>query len=383
VIADGTTNVTGCNSKQSSGSTVISYYSDINNATLGANNRAYYASINATTNTTNTGYQADVLTANGTTASTVTNYGFRTTINGTVQALYSFGFHAQSYKANYNYGIRAEAIPTPGINADALSCGGYFDGGTSNVGTSVINAYGVEAYAHGGSTANYGVAGKCNGSAADNYAVYGEVIQPGAASNNYAGYFAGNVYATGTITSSDQKLKTNITAISNALNIINQLHPKLFDYLSASYPSMHLPTDTHAGLIAQDLEMVLPNLVNTARQPAVTDSNGVTTQAAVDFKGVNYQELIPYLIAAVKEQQQQIDSLANLISNNAYPKQPLQSMSVTLSNQASIILNQNDPNPFAQNTTITYSIPEEVKNAQLLIYDNNGTILKTITINEK
>jgi frataxin-like iron-binding protein CyaY len=57
-------------------------------------------------------------------------------------------------------------------------------------------------------------------------------------------------------------------------------------------------------------------------------------------------------------------------------------MTVTLSNQASIILNQNDPNPFAQNTTITYSIPDEVKRTTL-IYDNNGTILKTITINEK
>jgi hypothetical protein len=58
-------------------------------------------------------------------------------------------------------------------------------------------------------------------------------------------------------------------------------------------------------------------------------------------------------------------------------------MQVALSNQTKIILNQNDPNPFAENTTIKYFIPENVNAAQLLFYNNTGTIFKTIDIFEK
>ncbi|HQV00330.1 MAG: hypothetical protein JNK61_02050 [Bacteroidia bacterium] len=147
---------------------------------------------------------------------------------------------------------------------------------------------------------------------------------------------------------------------------------------------MNLTQGLQYGFITQELEMVLPQLMRQFVQPPTQDSSGNIITPQVNFTAIAYQPLIALLIAGYKEHQQQIDSLADLINNNAYPlKQPLQSMTVTLSNQASIILNQNDPNPFAQNTTITYSIPDEVKNAQLLIYDNNGTILKTITINEK
>ena len=42
-----------------------------------------------------------------------------------------------------------------------------------------------------------------------------------------------------------------------------------------------------------------------------------------------------------------------------------------------------DPNPFAENTTINYFIPDNVNVAQLLFYDNSGAILKTVDIKEK
>ena len=48
------------------------------------------------------------------------------------------------------------------------------------------------------------------------------------------------------------------------------------------------------GVLAQELEQVLPELVNTG-------SDG--------YKAVNYAQLTPVLIEAIKEQQQQIEAL--------------------------------------------------------------------------
>ena len=56
---------------------------------------------------------------------------------------------------------------------------------------------------------------------------------------------------------------------------------------------------------------------------------------------------------------------------------------VKLSNTKAIILDQNVPNPFAEQTTISYFIPDEVSDAQIFFYDNNGTVLKMVDINEK
>jgi len=42
--------------------------------------------------------------------------------------------------------------------------------------------------------------------------------------------FAGNVYTTGSYTSSDQKLKQNIKDVTSAMDIIGQLKPKTYDF---------------------------------------------------------------------------------------------------------------------------------------------------------
>ncbi len=62
-------------------------------------------------------------------------------------------------------------------------------------------------------------------------------------------------------TSSDQKLKQNIQDFTSAMDIINQLHPKKYDYRQdGNYKLMKLPQGTHYGLIAQDVEKYYPTL---------------------------------------------------------------------------------------------------------------------------
>ena len=81
-------------------------------------------------------------------------------------------------------------------------------------------------------------------------------------SASYAGYFAGNVYTTGSYLPSGLNLKHNINDFDKAMNVLAQLHPKFYEYNSESnFKAMNLPEGQHYGLIAEDVEKVLPALV--------------------------------------------------------------------------------------------------------------------------
>ena len=56
------------------------------------------------------------------------------------------------------------------------------------------------------------------------------------------------------------------------------------------------------------------------------------------------------------------------------------STTVTLTNRENIVLNQNSPNPFAEQTTITYKLPNTVKTAKMVFYDAHGELIKVVDI---
>jgi hypothetical protein len=85
---------------------------------------------------------------------------------------------------------------------------------------------------------------------------------------------------------SDKKKKKNIKKLKNSLDIVNQLEGVSFQWKDNGMESY--------GIIAQELEQVIPALVNTD---------------ALGNKSVNYNGLIPFLLNAIKEQQKQIESL--------------------------------------------------------------------------
>jgi len=107
--------------------------------------------------------------------------------------------------------------------------------------------------------------------------------------------------ATGSVGSySDVRLKNNITAFTDGLNVIRKINPVLF-YYNADAP---FKTDRQqVGVIAQELEKIAPYMIekNTA--------NGYT-----DLRTVNNQAYTFLLINAIKEQQSQIESQQNKIN---------------------------------------------------------------------
>jgi hypothetical protein len=244
---------------------------------------------------------------------------------------------------------------------------------------------------------------------AESYRLYG-IYATTYNSDSYAGHFGGDVSTTGGYyTGSDRKLKQNITGLSSAMDIINKLQPKAYEFRQdGNYKHLKLPKGKHYGLIAQELEEVLPGLVkenqfntthpvpkeenlnaiqaNTGTQPALEmiESKG----EVIDYKTVNYIELIPILVKGMQEQQQQIEAL---ITKNKALEDRMQSMVATMSNSrsqsdlmvtvSSAYLEQSTPNPTGSAALIRYNVPQNSGTAQLLLTNMKGQVLRQLTLN--
>jgi hypothetical protein len=102
---------------------------------------------------------------------------------------------------------------------------------------------------------------------------------------------SGGVYltATGTswISNSDERLKENLVPITDALTKVNSLRAVIGNFISDESKN---PTPF---LIAQDVQAVLPE--------AVTSSTIKGDETNTEYLGVAYTEIIPLLVASIKE----------------------------------------------------------------------------------
>jgi len=226
-----------------------------------------------------------------------------------------------------------------------------------------------------------------------NAAVYGDLVLPPAVhtGSDWAGYFNGDVFTTTAYYPSDINLKRDIQDISNPMSIINKLNPKSYLFKQQENQAMNLPNGVHYGLISQEVENILPGLVKNSVHPARYDSHGNVVHPEIKYKALNYTELIPFLIAGMKEQQSQIEKLQARVDNleqqeglNQIPDGSGSSnrIDVTLSSKG-IVLNQNDPNPFKEHTIIQYFIPDDAQQVKIIFTGIKGDILKEVEISEK
>jgi hypothetical protein len=151
------------------------------------------------------------------------------------------------------------------------------------------------------------------------------------------------------------------------------------------------------GLIAQDVEKLMPELVKEAKTPDQYDSLGTLISQGISYKVLDYTGLIPILIQGYQEQQTAIDSLkeqvkqlAEMVSNcctaastGITDSTATARMGVTLDNTSAIILDQNVPNPFAEETQINFIIPDDVQNAKIIFYEKTGRVMKIAVIKER
>jgi len=200
-------------------------------------------------------------------------------------------------------------------------------------------------------------------------------------------------------TLSDQSIKTNVQDLNGSLNKVLAMRGVSFNWNQNLVPEYELDNSEHVGFIAQEINAV------DSRLTFISDEN---------LMHVDYNKIVPIAVEAIQELNGQIaqrDSIINSlnarltqlenclsgilpflcqISHNSiqptqqeFQQQLNKEIDVQLSNRGTIILNQNVPNPFAEQTQISFSIPETVKKAQIHFYDANGKLINSVEIQER
>jgi hypothetical protein len=229
-------------------------------------------------------------------------------------------------------------------------------------------------------------------------------ISSGGSSLRWTAVFATN----GTINTSDAREKENVENLKYGLSELRKLRPVSYNWISKPEEGRKL------GLIAQDLQTVLPEVVRDWDWQYDEDGGNAPIKVPAERLGVFYSDIIPVLVNGIKELDErtqgmdttrlvqlenrlaqkdaEIAELKNMmreiLANQQKFDTDLQSCCFGHSdatgtsgvNQQSTTdnakLEQNIPNPFRENTTIKYYLPSDSRTATITISDLNGVQLK-------
>lgn len=244
---------------------------------------------------------------------------------------------------------------------------------------------------------------------------------------NYNGFIAINTAAIIELnqkvekaTLSDQSIKTNVEDLGGSLDKVLAMRGVSYDWNHTIHPELNLDSANHVGFIAQEIQQIDPRL---------------TYLADDSLLHVEYDKVVPILAEAIEElnnevvskdsiiealvvensnqqttidaQQETIDDLNNRLSQlenclsgilpylcqlsqsavqantPAAQEEVRKNLNVTLNDRNAIILDQNVPNPFAEQTIINFSIPATVQKAQIHFYDGNGKLMQSVEVTER
>jgi len=218
-----------------------------------------------------------------------------------------------------------------------------------------------------------------------------------------------DVWTTNIFTTSDGRFKKNITTGQvKGLEFIRLLRPVTYNFDGkgfTEYVTKNMDADSRkhyaeldftksdkilqTGFIAQEVEQ--------AAKTAGYNFSGVhVANGETDTYGISYYQFVVPLVKAVQEQQQMIEEQKVLIGElqlqNADQQKAIAALQAKTSgatglNQPQGIngynMEQNEPNPFSNQTLVKYSLPESVNTAYMAIYDLSGKQLSTLPLTQK
>lgn len=217
-------------------------------------------------------------------------------------------------------------------NIGATSLAQNTNNGTNGVASSAINfgtanGYnGIEGATYGNYSGVFGLGfSQDNGGSFDANGVYGHAndyqgigvygvrANAGGPDNGFGGLFVNDLgYTGGLFLVSDLRTKKDVTSLPNALESIKKMNPVKYHYDLQKYPYLGLNSKQEFGFVAQEIERILPNLVeekvldvNAGMQKGINEEYKSKNE---QFKMVNYIQIIPILTQGIKEQQQIIES---------------------------------------------------------------------------
>lgn len=188
-------------------------------------------------------------------------------------------------------------------------------------------------------------------------------------------YGDGQAYAYGWNTMSDSSLKENIRPIQNALEKVLKLEGVTYNLKLSAYSADRAreyiyPSSEKMGLIAQQVERVVPEVVSAT-------SEGKKTVA--------YGNMVGLLVEALKEEDAKVEGLQRRLDSLAVNEENL---SKTKSDE--IVDNPKEAKLYPCKTCMSKDsivvccyIPEDSKDATLLVFDMNGKLQKDISIRGK
>ena len=219
------------------------------------------------------------------------------------------GFNDASGTDKYNFSLGSTGLNLSESNVAAgrlfIENGGDVGIGTTAPGARLHVAGGVKI--DGANTLEFGagVAGKeANAGKIGYHAFSGDaldIVGAGTGANRVIRFYAENgagfngaVNAQSFNNNSDARFKTHVRPLGGALASVLALRGVRYDWNALGVQHGGRAGAPQVGLIAQELEQRYPELVHT-------DAQG--------YKSVNYAQLAPVLIEALKEQQAQIEAL--------------------------------------------------------------------------
>ncbi len=237
---------------------------------------------------------------------------------------------------------------------------------------------------------------------------------------NYLGFIPVNTAAiielnkkVDAISLSDQSIKTNVQDLTGSLAKVLDMRGVSYDWNHNVHPELNLDSLNQVGFIAQEIQVIDPRLTFVADDSLLHVKYEkvvpILAEAIEELNGqvASKDSIINVLITENSNQQTTIDDLNNRLtqlenclsgilpylcqlSNSAIQantpaaqEEVRKNLTVTLSNRSAIVLDQNVPNPFAEQTIINFSIPETVQKAQIHFYDGNGRFMNSVEVTER
>ena len=136
---------------------------------------------------------------------------------------------------------------------------------------------------------------------------------------------------------SDERWKKDIKTIENALPKVLEMRGVNYNWRTQEFPDKNFDTGLQLGLIAQEVEKVIPEVVDT-------DEKG--------FKSVEYSKLVALLLEAIKEQQKQIAKQEADIAALKSDNKRIDKMEEELAQFKALLQNMIKNNVSAQNETV-------------------------------
>ena len=205
----------------------------------------------------------------------------------------------------------------------------------------------------------------------------------------------GDIQHAGALISSDKRLKRDINEFEGGLEKVLQIQPYTYFYNGKG----GIKSDKlQFGVIAQEMQEVMPSMVDTYEfQDFETTDKSHNAVSTEEYLNVNTSAITYMLVNAIQEQQDIINAKDERISDLEAKFEELSEIvsslqntivsnnttNVNLAGSDLAELGQNVPNPFNGNTQINYTIPQGTQDAQIVIYNTNGQLVKVVSIDHE